>query len=229
MLEIKEEFFMSQSTCDNFIQKIEDIFSKISDAENFINPDYIHDFENKIRRAKKHSQDILNINRDLKIGIVGQVKAGKSSFLNALVFDGQDILPKAATPMTAALTKISYSDKSSAKVVFYSESDWQVIEENSLKYDEEFKREKASFLEGKKARLQQNKGLGGTFNAINTTLTATDLQIVEKRIPSQYRSCKELTDMAKKSADIFSKLGNEEKISVVNLQNDLEHCIYTYR
>ncbi len=33
----------------------------------------------------------------LRIGIVGQVKAGKSSFINALLFDGKDVLPKAST------------------------------------------------------------------------------------------------------------------------------------
>ena len=40
----------------------------------------------------------------LQIGIVGQVKAGKSSFLNALFFDGENILPRASTPTTAGLT-----------------------------------------------------------------------------------------------------------------------------
>ena len=43
----------------------------------------------------------------LSIGIMGQVKAGKSSFLNALLFAGKPILPEAATPKTANLTKIS--------------------------------------------------------------------------------------------------------------------------
>ena len=59
-------------------------------------------------------------NRALKIGIVGEVKAGKSSFLNSLLFSGNDILPKASTPMTAALTKLSYAEKPSARIVFYS-------------------------------------------------------------------------------------------------------------
>ncbi|MBQ9418774.1 MAG: dynamin family protein [Synergistaceae bacterium] len=74
--------------------------------------------------------DIMKEDSALKLGIVGRVKAGKSSFLNALLFDGRDVLPKAATPMTAALTKINYSEtgKNEAKVVFYSVSEWEKIE-----------------------------------------------------------------------------------------------------
>ena len=74
--------------------------------------------------------DIMKEDSALKLGIVGRVKAGKSSFLNALLFGGRDVLPKAATPMTAALTKISYSEtgKNEAKVIFYSPSEWDKIE-----------------------------------------------------------------------------------------------------
>lgn len=42
--------------------------------------------------------DLFRADRQLNIGVVGQVKAGKSSFLNTLLFDGQPVLPKAATP-----------------------------------------------------------------------------------------------------------------------------------
>ena len=68
-------------------------------------------FEADIDNAKQE-------NRVLRIGIVGQIKRGKSSFLNSLLFDGKSVLPKAATPMTAALTKISYSEQPSATVEF---------------------------------------------------------------------------------------------------------------
>ena len=65
---------------------------------------------NEIRSAIKSFVDAKklaeNENRDLTIAIVGRVKSGKSSFLNALVFNGESILPQAATPMTAALTFI---------------------------------------------------------------------------------------------------------------------------
>ncbi|HBN7595415.1 TPA: dynamin family protein [Pseudomonas aeruginosa] len=68
-------------------------------------------------------QDLQNENRLMNIGIVGRVKAGKSSLLNALVFDGEPILPKAATPMTAALTTITWGEVFQAKVEFYGPDD----------------------------------------------------------------------------------------------------------
>ena len=85
--------------------------------------------EEKLQRAQQDS-------RKLSIGIVGAVKAGKSSFLNACIFDGKEYLPKAATPMTAALTKISYSETPRAAVHFYERKDWNQILENSRKYDD---------------------------------------------------------------------------------------------
>ncbi|MCD9537237.1 dynamin family protein [Photobacterium carnosum] len=64
----------------------------------------------------------------LSIGIMGQVKAGKSSFLNALLFAGKPILPEAATPKTANLTKISYGDVFTLRVDYYTEQEWQEIQ-----------------------------------------------------------------------------------------------------
>lgn len=61
--------------------------------------------------------------RDLQIGIVGRVKAGKSSLLNSLIFDGQNILPKAATPMTAALTTLYYNENITVKINFFDTED----------------------------------------------------------------------------------------------------------
>lgn len=204
--------------CEEFIRKIDDIAIKIRDGGNFVNPEYIHDFVDKVRRAKQHAEDIVETNRDLKIGIVGQVKAGKSSFLNALIFDGKDILPKAATPMTAALTKISYSENPCAKVVFYTAKDWGVIEENSRLYDEEYRRLEINLKERRKSSRS-------VIDIGEYKLTPADIQNIKNQIPTQYRSCKELTDMAKKSLDIMSKLDSEESISVSNLQYDLEQYV----
>lgn len=63
----------------------------------------------------------------LSIGIMGQVKAGKSSFVNALLFDGKPILPEAATPKTANLTRISYGESPLLTVTFYTPEEWVAI------------------------------------------------------------------------------------------------------
>jgi len=95
-------------------------------------------------------------NRVLKIGIVGRVKAGKSSLLNALVFDGKDILPKAATPMTAALTKLEYGEKMGASVDFYTQSDIDSLKKDFDKYKQEFEKLKKQKFEELK-NIQQRK------------------------------------------------------------------------
>ena len=40
------------------------------------------------------------------LAVIGQVKAGKSTFLNTLLFDGHSVLPQAASPKTAVLTRL---------------------------------------------------------------------------------------------------------------------------
>ena len=76
---------------------------------------------------KKVLNEKIEQERDLKIGILGRVKAGKSSLLNALVFKGQNVLPKAATPMTAALTVLEYGDRFEASIEYYSQDEIETI------------------------------------------------------------------------------------------------------
>ncbi|OYD25730.1 dynamin family protein [Oceanimonas baumannii] len=64
----------------------------------------------------------------LSIGIMGQVKAGKSTFLNALLFNGEPVLPEAATPKTANLTRITYGEEPRLEVEYYSLEEWQALE-----------------------------------------------------------------------------------------------------
>ncbi|CAH0062664.1 hypothetical protein D7Y24_19515 [Stenotrophomonas maltophilia] len=75
-------------------------------------------------------------NRLMDIGIVGRVKAGKSTLLNALVFNGESVLPQAATPMTAALTTLTYGDRFKATARFYSEADLANIEQAAAAYSD---------------------------------------------------------------------------------------------
>ena len=62
-------------------------------------------------------------NDTLVIGVIGQMKCGKSTFLNAFVFE-DDILPAATTPMTAALSVIKYGEKKRIVAEFYNQDEW---------------------------------------------------------------------------------------------------------
>lgn len=87
-----------------------------------------------------HLESLKQEGRSLKIGVIGRVKAGKSSLINALLFNGREVLPKAATPMTAALTSIGYAKKFSAEVHFFNAEDIADIKQKSEDYEIEINR-----------------------------------------------------------------------------------------
>ena len=84
-----------------------------------------------IENFRAKTADFYRENRKLNIGVVGQVKAGKSSFLNTLLFEGQEILPKASTPKTATLTRMEYAEENVIEIEYYSLEEWEVLEDNS--------------------------------------------------------------------------------------------------
>ncbi len=93
-----------------------------------INYDAIHqyaeDIATKFKEFKEGGEALINEGKILKIGVVGQVKAGKSSFLNSLMFAGEDVLPKASTPMTAGLTILEYGENNKFEVEYYTANEW---------------------------------------------------------------------------------------------------------
>ncbi len=94
----------------------------------------------KTEELEKTLKELQDTNRDLKVGIIGRVKAGKSSLLNALIFEGVEVLPKAATPMTASLTILKYAQNLSAEVEFYSPKDIAELKNEHERYVREFNR-----------------------------------------------------------------------------------------
>ncbi len=94
----------------------------------------------KTEELEKTLKEMQAEDRDLKVGIIGLVKAGKSSLLNALIFEGKDVLPKAATPMTASLTVLKYAKTLSAEVEFYSQKDISELKNEHARYEKEFQR-----------------------------------------------------------------------------------------
>lgn len=126
------------------LKKLEKLEKIINDNEELIGSEYIRLKDSfSLTNSKEFNEDIEKMaekDRALKIGIVGRVKAGKSSLLNSLFFEGKDVLPKAATPMTAALTIIKYSETFKAEVNFYSHEDINNIKSEAQKYEEEYNR-----------------------------------------------------------------------------------------
>lgn len=59
----------------------------------------------------------------LTIGVIGQMKAGKSTFLNSFIF-GDTILPAATSPMTASLSYITYGSEKKLVAEFYTLDEW---------------------------------------------------------------------------------------------------------
>ena len=96
----------------------------------------ITELESAFNEFKEGGEGLLSKDNVLQIGIVGQVKAGKSSFLNSLFFNGESVLPKASTPMTAGLTIIEYADKNTFEVEYFSEKDWAIF----VNQDEDYKK-----------------------------------------------------------------------------------------
>ncbi|GAA9411159.1 dynamin family protein [Helicobacter pylori] len=94
----------------------------------------------KTEELEKTLKEMQDTDRDLKVGIIGRVKAGKSSLLNALIFEGKEVLPKAATPMTASLTVLKYAQNLSAEVEFYSPKDILELKNEHARYEREFQR-----------------------------------------------------------------------------------------
>lgn len=99
---------------------IQNAFNKLKDA---------------IQTIRDTKETLMRDNNTLKIGVVGQVKAGKSSFLNSLFFDGESILPKASTPMTAGLTVLEYNDSNEFQIEYYNKKEWRIFEVRADDYD----------------------------------------------------------------------------------------------
>lgn len=117
---------------------VEHLLDKYSDVLDD-HPEATREIRQLAQAVPGESSALLKEGRLLRLGIVGQIKAGKSTLLNLLLFDGREVLPKAATPMTAALTHIVRSDELGAghaeiEVDYYSPDEWQEIEQGADEY-----------------------------------------------------------------------------------------------
>lgn len=128
---------------ENFLQRLDKVANLVQGSEFLSKDSFGLQKEHGIKTSAEFEKDKAELEkagRLLKIGILGRVKAGKSSFLNALIFNGESILPKAATPMTAALTVLEYAKTPSLSVDFYSDEYLSRIETLAKEFESELEK-----------------------------------------------------------------------------------------
>lgn len=195
-------------------------------------------FKSNLEDLKRTIEDSEKEGRALKIGIVGQVKAGKSSFLNAVLFGGRDVLPQASTPMTAALTKISYREQPGAKIIFYSVNDWESIKEKNREYEAQLD----AAYEEYKANLSKEPSKGGKkvvdklsklaqrqavqTQAVSIKSKAEMEPILKNKIGEKLTACHELVLMFNASKEnLASYLGKSKEITVDDIKVGLHDYV----
>ena len=91
---------ISLSDIRNLIEKIENACSQFQMVS--------------LTRQLEAAQTLLSENPPIDVAVLGQFKAGKSSFLNSLL--NQSVLPVGAIPVTTAVTRLQYGNKERALV-----------------------------------------------------------------------------------------------------------------
>jgi len=101
------------------------------------------------------------------VSFTGQIKAGKSTLINALIF-GEEVIPADDIPHTAKITIIKYGKKPKLEVTFYDKDEWDILQSNQEFYQEYLEADieksisNGLFVEEiihKKAKTQKEKNL----------------------------------------------------------------------
>ena len=133
---------MVQTIDGKFKEKWQFIETEFEDIKkNKLLPFVFTNSEDKQEELKQETiEQILKNLKEKKftVSVCGVVKAGKSTFLNSLFF-GKNVLPVFDTPLTAKLTFIEYTDskKDYFTATFYTEKEWQELNENLRENDRE--------------------------------------------------------------------------------------------
>lgn len=186
-----------------YLQQARQIEQTLSEHQELFDEGKFLDFQSVTTTLETEIQRAQQDARKLSIGIVGAMKAGKSSFLNACIFGGKDVLPKAATPMTAALTRIRYSETPQATVHFYERKDWEKIEDNAQKYEEQLNTKYSNYCKiYDRSHADSTEGVCSK-QEFERTLFQQDVSEVLK-------SAKELTQMVGSNSAILEHLGDAD-------------------
>ncbi len=182
----------------------------------------------KTEELEKTLKEMQDTDRELKVGIIGRVKAGKSSLLNALIFEGKDVLPKAATPMTASLTILKYAKNLSAQAQFYDEQDMEELKRDHERYEKEFQRIVDEKVKEQKEKQSLSNRAKERFNKVGKFLTKnkSDKEAPKERVLSDEEILEKARRIAKNILNEDTKLVSShdqyERMKKSGLINDLE-------
>jgi hypothetical protein len=193
--------------------------------KELIGPRPLSELRQLVESFVSDAESVKEENRLLRIGIIGQIKRGKSTMLNALFFDGEDILPKAITPMTAALTAIKYAEKPRAVIHFYEKTDWEVVCRKA-KACEDLIAEKRLAAEKK----PKEKGIRDRFSKPKENIAPViSLESLMADIPEELKAFKEIYDLAKPLAgELDQYLGKSKEITDITDLKALTGKLFDY-
>jgi len=197
------------------MKELQQILKMLDPHSDVIEAEPLADLRSMERQFNENLASVREEGRNLRIAVIGQMKSGKSSFLNAALFN-QVVLPKAETPMTAALTSIVYGATSRAEVQFYSREDWDGIEAKAADYELRYVQEEQRLLD------EQNMGQFGSP-------VPPGRAEVESHMDPSLIACAELVRKAREKAlDPSEFLGQTRVIDGKDDARELAHALQDF-
>jgi len=198
---------------------MKEIIQTLSPHVHALDAEQFSSLQTLIEGLDSNLHSVREEGRNLRIAVVGQMKSGKSSFLNAAFF-GKDLLPKADTPMTAALTKIVYSAHPKAEVIFYSEEDWDGIERRAAEYPAAYAKAEQNLLDAQNANASPFAKMA---------VTKPTPQQIRDAVPKQITSSLELVEKARQqNLNVRAYLGKSRTLDNVSDTTQLANALQDY-
>lgn len=127
-----------------------------------------------IPKSKSEGKNVISLEEikeklekdTLTIGVIGQMKCGKSTFLNSFIFE-DDVLPAATTPMTAALSVITYGETKRIVAEFYTVDEWAEQKQQAARsLDDAVDNLDESKIKAAKELVNKSAKLGSSLNSL---------------------------------------------------------------
>lgn len=118
-------------------------------------------FDPHIGVAQLSDREDALIQQRFFVAVAGQIKSGKSTLINALVFQ-DEILPADDTVMTAKNTRITYGEEPSFSATMYSADEWKEVRDHYRKSVDDFRGFNAEVVNAASLGVEENDLIGKT-------------------------------------------------------------------